>query len=527
MLINEIRGMYSKKIGLIRIFLTLLWLIILFVLQFTIVNATSIAPVDKTVEDAILAENWTKVASLLDSVNPQTPPPVLRLIKGHACLALNRNNESLCLFLSASSENDLKEWEKWSQYFEKTHPEKAISHYFRGDALARLEKWEEALTSFNKALELNPKHALVLNARGVAYAGKGKLDLARNDFDKAIKINQAFADPYSNLGARFIQMKDGAEGAIRAFNKALKISPDFALALHGRGLVKWVLRDFRKAEEDLQNAVEQGGCGIELMAENEIRIEAYLAGVRKEEVKGKIGEIVAELKSGMYLHKSFSTMSQDRLMDWAANQFSHAYDLSAKGGFMSGFRERINANQGVNGLMEISRIYGQDGVSKALDITRQKGVPDSYIKSQVGIVNTYNLTGGKVWADGFKQAGDVTFSAGLLIAKNPITIEKGLSIATAGVLMKSTGNMFERSSNLYTSNLPQLDKHIQNYQSQNPSPSINNLSNKTLGNNIYPGGVDTNPSEMNWDEGKWPFVEYYGLLYGVKSKETFLKERGE
>ena len=83
---------------------------------------------EEVIREAILQEEWGKVAVLLDSVDAQTPSPVLRMIKGHATLALNRNNESLCQFLSVSSEDDIKKWEKWSQGFVKENPNNVIAH---------------------------------------------------------------------------------------------------------------------------------------------------------------------------------------------------------------------------------------------------------------------------------------------------------------------------------------------------------------------------------------------------------------
>lgn len=96
--------------------------------------------IEPFVEDAVLTEDWVKVSDLLTSVDTQTPFPVLRLIKAHAYLALNRNNESQCLFLSVSSEDELKQWQKWSNDFVTQNSQKAIAHYFKGDSLARFRQ---------------------------------------------------------------------------------------------------------------------------------------------------------------------------------------------------------------------------------------------------------------------------------------------------------------------------------------------------------------------------------------------------
>ena len=61
----------------------------------------SATEVNVSITKAVLSQDWQGVAELLRSVSTQTESPVLRLLKAHACLNLNRNNESLCLFLSA------------------------------------------------------------------------------------------------------------------------------------------------------------------------------------------------------------------------------------------------------------------------------------------------------------------------------------------------------------------------------------------------------------------------------------------
>src|ERR1035441_3294477 len=91
--------------------------------------------VDGAVETALLAEDWKTVANMLASVNPQTPSPVLRMIKGHACLALNQNNEAVCLFLSGSPTNQCLIWHKWAQDFVVSHSKSPIAQYLVGSTL--------------------------------------------------------------------------------------------------------------------------------------------------------------------------------------------------------------------------------------------------------------------------------------------------------------------------------------------------------------------------------------------------------
>ena len=72
------------------------------------------------IEKAVLAEEWVKVTELIGEVTPETSA-VLRLLKAHACLAINRNNESVGLFSVVTAE-DINEWLKWCKNIANNSP---------------------------------------------------------------------------------------------------------------------------------------------------------------------------------------------------------------------------------------------------------------------------------------------------------------------------------------------------------------------------------------------------------------------
>ena len=155
---------------------------------------------DLNVEQALLAEDWIKVAELLREVDTTSASPVLRLIKGHACLALNRNNASLELFASMLKDTDSQAWQVWTDEFASRHSQHAIAWYFKGDAQARHEQWESAGESFEKAVQLDPRCYLAWNARGVVAHAVGNTLMARTYFLYATKTKGDFADAYASRG---------------------------------------------------------------------------------------------------------------------------------------------------------------------------------------------------------------------------------------------------------------------------------------------------------------------------------------
>src|SRR5689334_5684260 len=58
------------------------------------------------IERAILSEDWKTVSELVPASVNDSGPAILRLIRGHACLALNRNNDSVTLLRDSGKNED-------------------------------------------------------------------------------------------------------------------------------------------------------------------------------------------------------------------------------------------------------------------------------------------------------------------------------------------------------------------------------------------------------------------------------------
>lgn len=240
-------------------------------------------------EEALLAENWPDAAKLLDGVTDdveKSPNPVLRIIQGHVKLVQNQNNESVCLFLSVTTPEDLEKCRGWAEGFLSRNGESPIAYYFRGDIESRLHNYPQAIRLFTAGLKKREGHVLLHNARGVALA-----HLTDPKYAKAVRLARAefqvatsdpslqLADAYANLGAYRIQRKDGADRAIEAFDKALEISPDFALALHGRGCVRIIQKQMKQAEKDLEAARKNAESAIGLLSHDLLNAAVTVGGV--------------------------------------------------------------------------------------------------------------------------------------------------------------------------------------------------------------------------------------------------------
>lgn len=386
------------------------------------------APVDEKLEQALLAGDWPQVAGLLAPVDERSPSPVLRFVKGHACLALNRNNESLCLFQSVSTDTQRLEWEAWTRDFLARHPDAAVARYLHGDGLARLRNWNDALAAFEGAE--GPDHrfdALVFNARAVVQAARQDWTHARVDLERAAQADPAFADAHASLGTMLLQKSAGKQELLPAFGRALERSPDFALAINGRGCSKMILGDLDGAGEDLKRAKERSGdCAGSLDAASVLNLvqlasfradatQAMLAGMARVE-EGMSLERRTELMSGMnrdWVAQMKGALNND--ISWNRGASSWMPDLSKIGtelklkGGLVGAVPRLEGSLGITTEMrsnDLARTVGNMGYQReTLDLLNRM-YPD--IKPQtMGSLGSWNVSH-KNWNLTHADAGGVT-----------------------------------------------------------------------------------------------------------------------
>ena len=109
-----------------------------------------------------------------------------------------------------------------------------IAHNNLGNALLQKGKVDEAITHFQKALQIKPDYAGACYNLGNALFQKGNVDEAIAHYQKALQINPDNAEAHNNLGNALLQ-KGKVDEAIAHFQKALQIKPDYAEARYNLG----------------------------------------------------------------------------------------------------------------------------------------------------------------------------------------------------------------------------------------------------------------------------------------------------
>ncbi len=120
--------------------------------------------------------------------------------------------------------------------------------YDRGDAAG-------ALSDFEIAIRLNPRHAEAYDCRGSAFQAMGDLSSAIESFNKAIQLNPALASAFYNRGNASSERGEYRE-AIADFTRALELKPGLAIALNNRGNAFKALGEFERAIADYDRALQ-------------------------------------------------------------------------------------------------------------------------------------------------------------------------------------------------------------------------------------------------------------------------------
>ncbi len=159
-------------------------------------------------------------------------------------LALQATGGLLVMFASITfgfltfqrSVNYQSELSIWEDTVAKA-PSNARAHYNLGTVLAKLQRLDETVAHFNKALELNPDYADAHNNLATILAHIGRGDEAIVHYRKALQINPDFAEAHYNLGT-FLANCGRLDEAIAHFQKALEIKPDAAEAGNNLGVAR-------------------------------------------------------------------------------------------------------------------------------------------------------------------------------------------------------------------------------------------------------------------------------------------------
>jgi tetratricopeptide (TPR) repeat protein len=127
--------------------------------------------------------------------------------------------------------------------------------YAMGLTFGRLNRGDEELLAYKRAIGLKPDHANAIDRLGQAYLKQKRYGDAAAAFEQ-LKIYRPDEKTYNNLGEALLE-QGKAEDSVGSFNNALGYNPDFDRARYnlGRAYLKTGNRDMAQVQlEILKNS---------------------------------------------------------------------------------------------------------------------------------------------------------------------------------------------------------------------------------------------------------------------------------
>ena len=119
---------------------------------------------------------------------------------------------------------------------ESFNGEDAGFYYGRGTDYAKQGKLQQAISDYNRAVEIDPQFAKAYFGRGFVYAKQGKNELALADYDQAIQLDPKLANVYYNRALIYVAQGQ-TQQALDDYSQVIKLNPEDSEAYYNRGRI--------------------------------------------------------------------------------------------------------------------------------------------------------------------------------------------------------------------------------------------------------------------------------------------------
>lgn len=150
----------------------------------------------------------------------------------------------------------------------------AAYYYNLANVEQMMEKWNDAIGNYSKAILLKKSYVDAYKNRGYIYLNLFRYPLALRDFDSALKYSQNNTDIMLYRGMTLTSMKRYKE-ALLMFDRCIRLKPSAGDAYFNKGLVFYQLRDYKRSITVLDSA---------LLFNDDLSIAYYQRGLAKLEL---------------------------------------------------------------------------------------------------------------------------------------------------------------------------------------------------------------------------------------------------
>jgi tetratricopeptide (TPR) repeat protein len=147
------------------------------------------------------------------------------------------------------------------EYVIQLNNEDAYPYELKGDVLLRLARYEDALIAYNRATQFEPNDEELFIKKGEILQQLDREEEALLVYEKIIQLNSNSSIGYLNIGKILLSAKtpttyETVLKALDAYEKAIEITPDSALAWQGKGIALLLLERYEEALTALTRAIE-------------------------------------------------------------------------------------------------------------------------------------------------------------------------------------------------------------------------------------------------------------------------------
>jgi tetratricopeptide (TPR) repeat protein len=135
------------------------------------------------------------------------------------------------------------------------NPRFADAYYNRGNAYHDKGLYDHAIRDYTRAIEIDPEHASAYFNRGNMFHDAGQYHIAISDYTKSIEIRPREDKTYLNRGLAFEQ-NGQHDMAMFDYNMAIELNPKFPAPYYNRGIIYAEKGRHDKAISDFNKAIE-------------------------------------------------------------------------------------------------------------------------------------------------------------------------------------------------------------------------------------------------------------------------------
>jgi tetratricopeptide (TPR) repeat protein len=127
-------------------------------------------------------------------------------------------------------------------------PEQKIFHNNLGNIYTELLQYENAIDSYNKAIEIDSSYSEPFKNKGMVFFKQSKYKQAIEIFERWADINPNNPEAYFNIGTSYLNSAE-LEKAKKYFEKAISLVENFTDAYINLGIIEYKLKNYSQAEK--------------------------------------------------------------------------------------------------------------------------------------------------------------------------------------------------------------------------------------------------------------------------------------